>query len=188
MPGRMKSGGFATFAGGALAGLLASRALPPLFAQASGMARGAAGRDPFAALAQDHQTILALLTAMAQTPRDAVASRTQRLLRLKRRLSAHALAEEDVIYPALVELGGDHQGAQHLYAEHAEMKIHLYNLEEMPKDDPAWQSQVGELRAIIEGHVREEEDVEFPKLRAALDDQTLARIFGKMQREKALLL
>jgi hemerythrin superfamily protein len=184
----MKSGGFSAFAGGALAGLLASRALPPLFAQASGMARGAAGRDPFAALAQDHRAILALLTAIAQTPRDAVSSRTSRLLRLKRRLSAHALAEEDVIYPALFALGGDPQGAQHLYAEHAEMKIHLYNLEEIPKDDPAWQSHVGELRAIIAAHVREEEDVEFPKLRSALDDQTLARIFGKMQREKALLL
>jgi hemerythrin superfamily protein len=117
-----------------------------------------------------------------------VSSRTSRLLRLKRRLSAHALAEEDVIYPALFALGGDPQGAQHLYAEHAEMKIHLYNLEEISKDDPAWQSHVGELRAIIAAHVREEEDVEFPKLRSALDDQTLARIFGKMQREKALLL
>jgi hemerythrin superfamily protein len=186
MPGRMKSGGFAVFAGGALAGLLASRALPPLLAQASGMARGAAGRDPFAALAQDHQTILALLGAMAEA--DSVFNRTQRFLRLKRKLSAHALAEEDVIYPALCELGQDREGAQQLYAEHAEMKIHLYTLEEMPKDDPAWESQVGELRTLIEGHARQEEDVEFPTLRAALDEEALSKIFGKMQREKALLL
>jgi iron-sulfur cluster repair protein YtfE (RIC family) len=184
----MTSGGFAAFAGGALAGVLASRALPPLFAQASGMARGAAGRDPFAVLAQDHRTILALLTAVAQAPRDAVATRTQQLLRLKRRLTAHALAEEDVIYPALLERCGDQPGAQQLYGEHAEMKIHLYELEEMPKDDPAWPSRVADLRALIETHVRQEEEVEFPRLRAALDDQMLARIFAKMQREKALLL
>jgi hemerythrin superfamily protein len=138
-------------------------------------------------LAEDHRAILTLLEHMAQSPDGAVFARTQRLFRLKRRLAAHALAEEDVVYPLLHDRGAAAE-ARHLYEEHAEMKMHLYHLEQMPKDDPRWRPRVVELRTLIEGHIRQEEEVEFPKLRAALDDQAVTRLSAQMGREKALLL
>jgi iron-sulfur cluster repair protein YtfE (RIC family) len=187
MAARM-TGRMAAFATGALAGLIASRALPPLLAQAGGMARGSAGRDPFDVLVQDHRAIAALLDDMEQSPNDALFERAQKLFRLKRRLTAHAMAEEDVIYPLLFEQIRNADDARHLYSEHAAMKVHLYALENMPKDDPAWSGRVHELKSLIEGHVQQEEDVDFPKLRDELDDITLSKLFGKMQREKALLL
>jgi hypothetical protein len=76
----------------------------------------------------------------------------------------------------------------HLYSEHAEMKMHLFTLEQMPKNDPRWRNTVTELKNLIAGHVKQEEEVDFPKLRAVLDQKETAMMSGGVQREKALLL
>jgi hemerythrin superfamily protein len=180
--------GLAAFTTGALAAVIASRVLPPLVAQAAGSAQAAAGRDPFDALADDHRIILSLLDRMESSPDNAVFGRTQLLLRLKRRLSAHALAEEDVVYPLLHGRAHEEDDTKHLYSEHAEMKMHLFTLEQMPKSDPRWRATVTELKNLIAEHVKQEEEVDFPKLRAVLDQKETAMMSGGMQREKALLL
>ncbi|WP_029008983.1 hemerythrin domain-containing protein [Azospirillum halopraeferens] len=183
--GLMSAGGLAAFAGGAIVAVIASRVLPPLLAGAAGRV---AGGDPFDALAEDHRRILALLDAMERTHASATFRRTQLLLRLKRRLAAHALAEEDVIYPLLHDRAREEEDTRRLYAEHADMKMHLFALEMMPKDDPAWPGRVSELRMLIAEHVHQEEEVDFPKLREALDRRATARLSGTVRREKALLL
>jgi hemerythrin superfamily protein len=180
--------GLAAFTTGALAAVIASRVLPPLLAQAVGTAQAAAGRDPFEALADDHTMILSLLNRMESSPNNAVFDRTQLLLRLKRRLAAHALAEEDVVYPLLHDRAREVDDTMHLYSEHAEMKMHLFTLEQMPKNDPRWRGTVAELKNLIAEHVKQEEEVDFPKLRAVLDSKETAMMSGGMQREKALLL
>jgi hemerythrin superfamily protein len=180
--------GLAAFTTGALAAVIASRVLPPLVAQAAGSAQAAAGRDPFDALADDHRIILSLLNRMESSPDNATFDRTQLLLRLKRRLSAHALAEEDVVYPLLHGRAHEVDDTMHLYSEHAEMKMHLFTLEQMPKSDPRWRGIATELRDLIAGHVKQEEEVDFPKLRAVLDQKETAMMSGGVQREKALLL
>lgn len=185
---RFNMRGVAAFAGGAAAAFVASRMLPPFLAQAAGTARAASGRDPFDMLAHDHRIILGLLEDMERSPDNATFTRMQKLLQLKRRLSAHALAEEDVIYPLLHDAAGAVTDVRHLYSEHAEMKIHLHALEQMPKNDPDWARRAGELRALILSHVRQEEEIDFPKLRAALSERETRRMTGNMQREKALLL
>ncbi|HEY8352233.1 MAG TPA: hemerythrin domain-containing protein, partial [Sphingomonadales bacterium] len=75
-----------------------------------------------------------------------------------------------------------------LYAEHAEIKIHLHALEDLIRDDSGWLPRVMDLRALIESHARDEEEREFPALRARLDDKATARLFGEVQREKAMIL
>lgn len=178
----------AAFAGGAVVALIASRILPPILAQASGAAQAAAGRDPFDALAEDHRAILSLLDAIERSPDNATFHRTQLLLRLKRRLAAHALAEEDVVYPLLHDRARATEDTRHLYDEHADMKVRLFALEQMPKDDQRWNGLVRELKTLIEGHVRQEENVDFPKLRERLNKQDTVLMSGTMQREKALIL
>jgi hemerythrin superfamily protein len=180
--------GLAAFTTGALAAVIASRVLPPLLAQAAGSAQASAGWDPFDALADDHRIILSLLDRMESSPDNAVFDRTQLLLRLKRRLAAHALAEEDVVYPLLHGRAHEEDDTKHLYSEHAEMKMHLFTLEQMPKNDPRWRATVTELKNLIAEHVKQEEEVDFPKLRAVLDQKETAMMSGGVQREKALLL
>jgi iron-sulfur cluster repair protein YtfE (RIC family) len=178
----------ASLAGGALIALVGSRLLPPLVAQARGAARTRGGGDPLGSLLDDHRSILSHLDAMVETAESEVFSRTQHLLRLKRRLAAHAMAEEDIVYPALREHLETVDDATHLYEEHAEMKVLLYKLEQTPKSDEQWHLHATELRTLIQRHVRQEEEVDFPKLRATLDKAMSSELASKIAREKALLL
>jgi hemerythrin superfamily protein len=59
------------------------------------------GTDPFDALAQDHQNVLALFDQIEATEDSAIARANSMLLQLKRLLTAHALAEKEIVYPML---------------------------------------------------------------------------------------
>lgn len=178
----------ASFAGGALIALVSARLLPPLVAQARGKARMRSGGDPLETLINDHRAIMSHLDAMVESSDQETLSRAQRLLRLKRRLGAHAMAEEDIVYPALREQVALETDAAQLYQEHAEMKVLLYKLEQAPRSSEHWLEHATALRSLIEGHIRQEEDVDFPKLRAALDDTDSSDLASKIEREKALVL
>lgn len=180
--------GIAAFAFGAVAGVLAGRLLPPIAAAASGSARARAGFDPFDALAADHRRFLDLLEEMAESRSDARIQRIQLLLRLKRRLAAHAMAEEDVIYPLLADEAAASDDARKLYSEHADIKMRLYRLERMSKTGPEWASEARALREVIAEHARHEEEVDFPALRRALDEKGRTHLARDLYREKALVL
>jgi hemerythrin superfamily protein len=173
---------------GAAGGMLLGRFLPVLFANASGYAQGAAGRDPFAGLIEEHRTLLSLLDKMEHLPREAWAKRKLLFLAFKRTLGKHALAEEDIIYPLLKTDAERHEATQKLYAEHASMKIHLFELERAIHQDQEWTEAVRALRSKIEPHAREEEETEFPRLRELLDRSRSARLSRKIHQEEALMV
>lgn len=173
--------------GGTIAGVLLSRLLPPLFAQASGSVRQKVGADPFALLIEQHRLLLSLLDKMEQTTPEQGWKRIRLFLRLKRTLGKHALAEEDVVYPLLHNQAHHEQDTKHLYQEHADMKILLYELEANPTG-AEWVENVRRLRGLIEPHARQEEEVEFPKLREILNEQSQMKLSGQIHREEAMLL
>src|SRR4051794_40562803 len=123
---RISNWNAAALTGGIALGVLGSRLLPPVLAQASGTARAKLGRDPFRKLEDDHRLIEATLQDMAAATEESAAQRTKLFLLFKRKLGKHALAEEDAVYPALFETAGAEDKARELYDEHAQMKIHLY--------------------------------------------------------------
>lgn len=186
--GWLSARSLAAFAGGTVTALLASRVLPPLLAQAAGSMEAARGGDPFDVLIDDHRHFLSLLMQMEQAGGSSLAQRMQLLLRLKRRLTAHALAEEDVLYPLLQDRTGESDETRHLYAEHAEVKMHLYNLEQSVGDASGWEMRVRSLRQLIADHARQEETVDFPRLRQRLGESDLTRLSGHLRREKAMVL
>src|SRR3954466_9001361 len=94
----------AALAGGVALGVLASRLLPPVVANASGAVRAKFGQDPFRKLEQDHRQIQSMLRQMAAASEESAAQRLKLLLMFKRSLGKHALAEEDVVYPILHEV------------------------------------------------------------------------------------
>ncbi len=171
-------------AGGALLG----RFLPVLFANASGLAQGAAERDPFAGLIQQHRTLLLMLDKMEHLPATNWAKRKFLFLDFKRTIGKHAMAEEDIIYPLLKTQAERHEATQKLYREHASMKIHLFELERSIHQDQQWRDAVRALRSEIEPHAREEEETEFPKLRELLDRAGTAQLSRKIQQEEALIV
>lgn len=176
------SSSWAPIAATVLLTVVATRLLPPVLSQARGRFGSA---DPFARFADDHRRILALLERMEQA--QGRAARGASFLRLKRMLSAHALAEEDVVYPLMRESLGEEEAVSRFYADHGAIKIDLYALETLI-DSPRWPDRVRALRERIADHAREEEEVEFPRLQRGLSAEERAIAAGKIARERALLL
>ena len=176
------------FGAGAMLMLIASRMAPPVAGRAIGTIRGMTGTDPFDALAQDHQNVLGLFDRIEATDDSAVMRRNVMLLQLKRMLTAHALAEEDIVYPMLHDDAQRRDQAKKLYREHAEVKVRLFELEHKAKDDPTWIDDLRTLHRMIQQHAQEEEQIEFPQLRAALDNSQCTNLLGEVQREKSMLL
>jgi len=177
-----------SFGAGALMMLTASRIAPPFAGRAIGSLRSTAGTDPFDARAQDHRKVLALLDRLAETVNAATMRRAAMLFQVKRMLTAHALAEEDIIYPMLHDDAHRAEEAKKLYREHADIKVRLFELEHKAKDGPSWIEDLHALRRIVSDHAREEEETEFPKLRAALDERRTSNLLGEVHCEKSMLL
>jgi hemerythrin superfamily protein len=177
----------AMLAGGLAAGVLGSRLLPPLLAMARGSMKGAEG-DPFEKLEDDHRLILSTLRSMEQSDDSNSAKRTGLFLMAKRKLAKHALAEEDVVYPLLLNEASRRDAAKHLYEEHADMKVMLFEIESALMEGRSWAEPVRRLREMVEHHAREEEQEQFPRLRQVLAGQRLATVGSQVHREEALIL
>jgi hemerythrin superfamily protein len=168
--------------------LIASRMAPPVAGRAIGSIRAMTGTDPFEALAQDHQKVLALFDRIEATDDGMSLRRNAMLLQLKRMLTAHALAEEDIVYPMLHDDAHRRDEAKKLYREHADVKVRLFELEHKAKNDPTWIDDLRALHRMVQQHAEEEEQIEFPQLRAALDEARRGSLLGEVQREKSMLL
>jgi hemerythrin superfamily protein len=166
--------------GAAIAGAavgLAANVGRKLFIQFSG-----SGSDWFETLRQEHQTALAIFDEIEATDDSQTMLRSNLLARLKYALTKHASQEENVIYPALHE-ADDHAHADELTSDHGYVKTYLYELEGMAKDDPAWLARVSDFRAMLEQHIREEEEDIFPALQAKLSDTKTQELTAMMAKE-----
>jgi hemerythrin superfamily protein len=175
-------------AGGILVGAVASRLLPPLFANVNGSVRAKLGADPFQLLEEDHRSMELLLEKLRTSSDDSLAARTVAFMSLKRKIGKHALAEEDVVYPLLHEHANAQEDAYRLYREHAEMKIHLYELEAALKKNGEWKERFQSFDYLIREHIRDEEEKEFPRLREMMNEKQSICLSGLIRREESLVL
>ena len=133
-------------------------------------------------LAMEHQVVLDLFDRIEGTSSHQTNQRKLLLGKLKHALGKHALEEENVIYPALRDANSTHD-ADTLNSEHGYVKTFLYELENMPADDARWLAKVKELRAMLEAHMKMEEEEVFPSLREALTDEQNLKLAQAMNRE-----
>ena len=134
------------------------------------------------ALAAEHKAVLAHFDMLETTGDNQSWKRAHHLLKIKNALGKHALEEENVIYPALRDKG-ETPAADTLNSEHGYVKTYLYELENMPKEGPAFLAKLREFRAMLEAHMREEEDEVFPALKAKLSEEENGRLSWAMNRE-----
>jgi len=125
---------------------------------------------------------------MEHVPTTQWVKRSILLLAFRRTIGKHALAEENIIYPLLKTQAERHEATQKLYREHASMKIHLFELEHALRKDEEWGDGVRALRSEIEPHAREEEEIEFPRLRELLDKEQAIGLLRKIRQEEALVV
>jgi len=177
----------ATLAGGLAMGVVASRMLPPMLAAAGDSVRVMLGESPFEQLKRDHRRIFTLLDTMLAAD-DSLDEQGALFLVLKRTIAKHALAEEDVVYPVLHTSAGAADAAKRLYEEHADVKIHLYAIETALKTHGNASGPLRSLNDLLRRHIRDEEDVEFPKLQALMDARASRATSGQIRREEAMIL
>ena len=133
-------------------------------------------------LHREHELVLALFDQIEATGDDQARTRTHLLGKLKAALGKHALEEENVIYPALREANSAHD-ADALNGEHGYVKTFLYELEKADAGSPDWLARIRTFRAMLEEHIRMEEDEVFPALKAMLDDKGNAKLGAAMLKE-----
>jgi hemerythrin superfamily protein len=133
-------------------------------------------------LHQEHEAVLALFDQMEATTDAQAHARAHLFGKLKAALAKHAMEEENVIYPALRESNNAHD-ADALNGEHGYVKTFLYELETMDPASPDWRAKIRTFRALLQEHIRMEEDEVFPALKAALDEAGNARLGAAMLKE-----
>lgn len=136
------------------------------------------------ALANEHRMVLALFDKIEATSDDQASHRADYLFKLKYLLTKHALEEENVVYPALRQANIAHD-ADALEGEHGYVKTYLYELETTPKDGAEWLARARDFRAMLEEHMRMEEEQVFPALRDALGEAQASRLTTMVHREGA---
>jgi hemerythrin-like domain-containing protein len=183
----MQGRNIAIAAGGLAVGVIGSRLLAPMLAMGAGAIRGKSG-DPFKKLEDDHRLLLKTLEAMEKIEDHGTAKRGLLFLTLKRKLGKHAMAEEDVVYPLLSEEADRKEAAKHLYEEHAQIKILLFEIENALMHHEGWMQPVRKLRQLIASHIEEEETEQFPRLREVLSAKRVSEVGAQVHREEALVL
>ena len=175
------SGNTGVLVGAAMAGAavgIAANVGRKLFVQFTSGATG----DWLDALKTEHAMSLAIFDKIEATDDSQGITRGNLLMKLKYALDKHAHQEENVIYPALRQANSAHD-ADALTSEHGYVKTYLYELETIPNTSPEWLARVRDFRAMIEEHMREEENDIFPALRGRLSADQNAKLTAMMNKE-----
>ena len=175
------SGNTGVLMGAAMAGAavgIAANVGRKLFVQFTSGATG----DWFDALKTEHRLTLGIFDKIEATRDDQGILRGQLLMKLKYALTKHAHEEESIIYPALRQANAAHD-ADALNAEHGYVKTYLYELETLSNTSPEWLARVRDFRAMIEEHIRMEEDEVFPAFQKILTPAQNARLTSLMNKE-----
>jgi hemerythrin superfamily protein len=126
-----------------------------------------AGGTWFDMVKRHHAMIAATLDKILATSDGQSEDRTRLQKHLGYLLTAHSVAEENVLYPALAQLGMT-AASDRLYIEQAHAKVGNFDLEMSPKGGPDWLAKVSSLKTAILHHAKDEEEADlFPKLMQA---------------------
>ena len=102
-------------------------------------------------------------------------------------LVRHSVAEEMYVYPAMKKyLPDGDEAVDHDVEEHKELEQTMKKLESVDAQSPEFTQLLGELEDILRDHVSDEENEQFPQLRAQVPREELIEIGGKVENAKKL--
>lgn len=137
-------------------------------------------QDVLDLLMQEHREVEALLDQISQ-PEQNPESRdiADRVIAM---LVKHSVAEEMYVYPVMeqyLENGKDE--VEHDKSEHQELEELLKQLEGLQPEEDGFAQCVSRIQEVLNDHVHDEEDEQFPKLRQAVPAETLIELRGKVE-------
>lgn len=136
--------------------------------------------DVATAIETDHRQVETLFGAIESGAGD----RKDLVGQVVRLLSVHALAEEQLVYPALREANGGEALADHAIDEHQEMKELLVRLDRGDPGDEDFESALAALMAAVRSHVPDEEGVLLPRLREVAGDDRMRELGEAFEKAK----
>ena len=110
------------------------------------------------------------------------ASRRAAQTKLASIFTGHSIAEESVIYPALVQLG-EKAHATKAYTEQSAAKVNMAELEFLEPMSQDFLDKLEHIRGAVTHHMYEEESEWFPELKEKADAATQARLTRRYREE-----
>lgn len=143
-------------------------------AEAHAAARSLSSGNDWLGHVLDHHEQIDVLFVQARAA-SGIADRTASLKQLALILTGHSIAEEAVLYPALVQ--ADYEGKATLaYTQQSTAKTEMFLLEGLDPESEEWNDKLDHIISAVRQHVFEEESSWFPKLveSEAVDQSTLS--------------
>jgi hypothetical protein len=139
------------------------------------------GTDAVTLIQDDHR----LLESLFQQLQAGEGDRRTLVDEVAARLTAHARAEEEEVYPAITAADpAEEDEVEHAYEEHDEAVHHLLKVVNLVAS-PHFEQALTELVEAVRHHVEEEETEVLPALRDAVDGKTLERLGAAFARVRA---
>jgi hemerythrin superfamily protein len=136
--------------------------------QGAAMSATAKPRDAVALLKQDHDEVKAMFKQYEELGDRAFASKQKLAEKICLELTKHAIAEEEIFYPAM---RADAEDADDMVdeatVEHASAKDLIAQIHAMDPHDDLYDAKVKVLGEYIDHHVKEEEQEMFKKAKEA---------------------
>jgi hemerythrin superfamily protein len=144
--------------------------------------------DLRACLHADHADVDKMISQLMSSDDDDLIRREKILSQLVISLSAHARAEEEIVYDRLrtePELGVPMREA---FREHEDIETCLNELSGMPPNDPRFHEVLTQLKAAVDSHVHDEENQVLPRAESLLGKEVLANLIPSFNTRKANLM
>src|SRR5688572_27911456 len=126
-------------------------------------------------LESQHRRIEGLLKQLES----GVADHAALLDELANHLAAHMAIEQDIFYPAIKRVNDDLVNES--YEEHALAEVALKRLLATAPEDDEFRARVIALKDLLQHHLQEEEEEQFPAALEALDKEALEQLGQTMQ-------
>jgi len=144
--------------------------------------------DLRARLHADHDEIARLLGQLGSTTDADIAERTDVRAQIHAALTAHARAEEEVVYRRVEARSEMRSDTDHAFGEHGKIDAALASLMGTDPADPEFADAVAELKRIVTHHVHDEENELLPKAEQLLGRETLAALIPAFNDRKRTLM
>lgn len=131
-------------------------------------------------LRHEHYVIKAYLKKIHELGERRPATRRRHFLQLQTLLIAHAAAEEEIFYSALLDHGATDLPARRARVQHDLAGSLMEVLAGLDPADPDWLAYFAVLRDALEEHMREEEKTLFRKAERVLDAEAERRMGEEM--------
>jgi iron-sulfur cluster repair protein YtfE (RIC family) len=128
-------------------------------------------------LTRQHEEIRRLFAELEQAPADTREPLFRDLVRL---LSVHETAEQELVHPAIRELGAGEVVDARIAEEHRATEL-LSSMIRLGPEAEGFDTLLEQLRDDVLAHARHEESAEFPILREATDRERLVSMAGAVR-------